>query len=108
MILDKPSEQEHLSFAKQEHRELLYMLTSYENTLLTPSEDFSAYLPSLVKTEDFCIRHKDDFFYLLSYSLSAFFFFFSNLSCGYFLVLYSIYKMPRIVLGIWEYKYLTA
>ena len=75
MILDTPSEQEHLSFAKQEHRELLYTLISYENTVLTPSEDFSAYLPSLVKIEDFCIRHKDDFFYLLSYSLSAFFFF---------------------------------
>lgn len=98
MILDTPSEQEHLSFAKQEHRELLYTLISYENTVLTPSEDFSAYLPSLVKIEDFCIRHKDDFFYLLSYSLSAFFF--SNLGCGYFSVLYSIYKMPRIVLGI--------
>ena len=75
MILDTPSEEEHLSFTKQEHRELLYMLTSYENTVLTPSEDFSAYLPSLVKAEDFCIRHKDDFFYLLPYSLSAFFFF---------------------------------
>ena len=101
MILDTPSEQEHLSFAKQEHRELLYMLTSYENTVLTPSEDFSAYLPSLVKTEDFCVRHKDDFFYLLSYSLSGFSFFFPpNLGCSYFSVLYSIYKMPRIVLSI--------
>lgn len=100
MILDTPSEEEHLSFTKQEHRELLYMLTSYENTVLTPSEDFSAYLPSLVKAEDFCIRHKDDFFYLLPlFFLSAFFFFFQIWTVAIFSVLY-LYKMSSIVLGI--------
>lgn len=63
MILDTPSEQGYLLFAKtRAWRTALYAHKLWKNTVWIPFDDFSAYLSSLVKTENYHGGDRDDSF----------------------------------------------